>query len=296
MASRAPREIVLPNGLSIRCQTRTEARFLYEDIFEKEVYQRHGVTLRNARCIVDAGANIGLFSLFALGRCPRATVYACEPAPPLFDILRANTAVYGDRARPLNCGLSDRPGSAELTFYFNSSAMSSFHADLGEERQALEAILRNQQRQGMDGMDEVMRHAGDLLDERFRSETFTCELRTLSQVIRDEGIERIDLLKVDVQKAEEEVMAGLEPEHWERVRQIVLEVHDFEGRLARMTRLLEERGFRVVAEQDELYEESPIYNLYAVRPRAAARDLPPVRERAALLRQTLENQRGGPGV
>ncbi|HSG40517.1 MAG TPA: FkbM family methyltransferase [Thermoanaerobaculia bacterium] len=299
--NRGPREITLPNGMTILCQTRTEAGFIYEDIFVKEVYRRHGVSLADVRTVFDVGGNIGLFTLWVRQRCPRATVYTFEPAPPLFQILRANTASHGDAVRLFNRGLSSRPGTADFTFYFNSSGMSSFYADLAEERQALEAILRNQLRQGMEGMEGVMRHSEDLLEERFRFETFTCQLDTLSRVIRDEGIDRIDLLKIDVQKSEEEVVLGIEPEHWERIRQVVLEVHDVGGRLDRMTAALTERGFQVVAEQDDLYEESPIYNLYAVRPRAGGRaSLGRVSERgerllAAVARQRAElSKEGGP--
>jgi FkbM family methyltransferase len=283
--SRGPREITLPNGLAIQCQTRTEAAFLYEDIWDKECYRRQGISLDGVRTVFDVGGNIGLFTLWVRSHQPRATVYTFEPAPPLFEILTANTASHGDAVRRFRCGLSSRPGSADLTFYFNSSGMSSFYADLAEEKAALEAILKNQLRQGVEGMDGVMRHADDLMEERFRYETFTCELRTLSQVMRDEGVTQIDLLKIDVQKSEEEVVLGIEPGDWERIRQVVLEVHDVGGRLDRMRELLESRGFRVGVEQDDLYEESPIYNLYAVRPRPGrAATLAPVRERAERLR------------
>ncbi len=290
-ANRASREITLPNGLTIQCQTRTEASFLYEDIFEKEVYRRHGISLADVNTVFDVGANIGLFTLWVRSRCPRATVHAFEPAPPLFEILGANTAADGDAVQRYRCGLSSRPGTADLTFYFNSSGMSSFYADLAEERQALEAILRNQHRQGMAGMDGVMRHADDLLAERFRFETFPCELRTLSQVIREREVQRIDLLKIDVQKSEEEVLLGIEPADWSRIRQLVLEVHDVGGRLDRVTALLAERGFGVAVEQDDLYEESPIYNLYAVRPALRAA-LAPARERGRRLREAVARQRG----
>lgn len=42
------------------------------------------------RLIVDAGANIGISSLFFAKRFPSATIHAIEPDPENFDLLRAN--------------------------------------------------------------------------------------------------------------------------------------------------------------------------------------------------------------
>jgi FkbM family methyltransferase len=290
------RLVTLPNGMTIACQTKTEAGFLYEDIWEKRAYTRHGVSLDGVESVFDVGANIGLFTLFVRRFCPRATVWAFEPAPPLFAILEANTLAHGDRVRRFNCGISKQPGTAELTFYSNSSAMSSFYADLEEEKEVLKAIMVNQLRQGMEGMEDVLRHSDDLLAERFRSHVFRCELKTLSQVIREQRVDRIDLLKVDVQKSERDVVEGIEPDDWGRIRQVVLEVHDIGGRLEQLTDLLRGHGFLVTAEQDDFYEESVIYNLYCIRPGASAGAsagrLRAVGDRAARLRGAVERQRG----
>lgn len=287
----------LPNGLSVACQTAAEARFFYHDIFEKRVYHRHGIRLEGARCVLDVGANIGLFTLFVCRYCPEATVYAFEPAPGLFELLGANTASFGERVRRFGCALSDRRGEGELTFYLNSSGMSSLYPDRDEERRNLEAIFANQRRQGVDGVDEVLRHAEDLLEERLRSERVRVPLRTLSEVIREQGIDRIDLLKVDVQKSEADVLAGIEPADWPRVLQAVVEVHDQDGRMAAVTRLLEREGFAVVAEQDDLYEGSNVFNLYAARPGASpdGTALAPARRRAELLSAARRRQRDGGG-
>jgi FkbM family methyltransferase len=285
--------LALPNGLEVAYQTRAEAEFLYQDIFEKRVYCQHGVSLQGARCVFDVGANVGLFTLFVHRECPAAQVFAFEPAPPLFALLAQNAAGAGAGARLFPYGLADRAGQRQLTFYPNSSGMSSFHADPAEERQVLQAILENQLREGREGMAGLMRHAEDLLDERLRSRSFPCEVRTLSQVIREHGVERIDLLKVDVQKCELEVLEGIAPEDWPRLRQIVVEVHDLDGRLQRVLGLLAEHGFAATADQDPLYEASIMFNVYAVRrERSPTPRLPTVRRREERLRRALQAQRG----
>jgi len=256
----------LPNGWEIACQSQMEAEHIYEDIFDKKIYLRNGVTLWDGCTVFDVGGNIGLFTLFVHHKCRDAVTYTFEPAPPLFAILSSNVERWGGPgAKLINAGVSDRRGTARLTFYPYSSGMSSFHADLEEEKAVLRSIMENQLEEGsVAGMDRIMASSEELLDARFTSRTFDCPLLPLAEVIAAERVERIDLLKIDVQKCELEVLRGLGPADWRRVRQIVMEVHDLDGRLAEVTALLDRHGFHVVVEQDPLLKGSILYNLFAV--------------------------------
>src|SRR6185312_4127050 len=167
---------------------------------------------------------------------------------------------YAPNARLFNCGLSNEARDAAFTFYPSSSGMSSFYGDKREEKDVLRSIMRNQLEQGMEGMEEVIKYADDILDERLKHQTFTCHLETLSNIIREQQVERIDLLKIDVQKCELEVVQGIDEGDWEKIRQIVIEVHDFDGRLERMLAELKSHDFQVTVEQDEMYKGSPMYN------------------------------------
>lgn len=259
------RRHTLPNGLEVAYQSKAELLQFYDDIFEKQVYTRRGITLRDGDTVFDVGANIGLFTVFVAERWPNARVWAFEPAPPLFEILRANTARYGDRVRLFNCGVSSRSGEARLTFYPWSSGMSSFYPDERQETSALRTLIRNELAQGRKEVEELLAFEDELIEQRFRSETWTCPLRTLADVVREEGLSRIDLLKVDVEKSEMDVLDGLDAETWAKVEQVVVEVHDLGSRLVDIRRLFRELGFAVALEQDDLYQGSDRYNLYALR-------------------------------
>ena len=87
----------------------------------------------------------------------------------------------------------------------------------------------------------------------------------VAKVIAEESVGWIDLLKVDVQKSEYDVLAGIAEQDWKKIGQIVLEVHDLNGRLTQITSLLGTRGFQVIVEQDEMLRGSVLYNLYAIR-------------------------------
>lgn len=268
--SPAPRRRVLPNGMEVAYVSRAEVEFFYQDIFEKQIYARCGVDVRDGDTVFDVGANVGFFTLFAHRRARNVRVFAFEPAPPLFEALSDNVARHGVNARLFNCGVSDRGRTADFTFYPNSSGMSSFYADEREEREALRAIMQNQLRQGMAGMEQVMRHADDLLDERLKTLRYECRLRTLSEVIAEEQVGVVDFLKIDVQKSELDVLRGIADDDWPKIRQIVIEVHDLGGRLGEIRGLLETRGYAVEVEQDDHYEESILYNLFARRAGAPA--------------------------
>jgi FkbM family methyltransferase len=258
------RRYKLPNNLEIVHQSKAETDYFYKDIFENQVYLKHGISLNDGDCIFDVGANIGLFTLFVNQKCKNTTIYAFEPAPPLFEILRLNTELHGVNVKLFNFGLSNETKTATFTFYPNSSGMSSFFADRQEEKEVLQAIMVNQLQSGMAGMEQVMEYSDDLLEERFKSQTFDCPLKTLSDLISEKNIKFINLLKIDVQKSELDVLKGIKDNHWKKIQQIVIEVHDTEGRLANITDLLKRQGYKVVAEQDNLYKASNIYNLYAV--------------------------------
>ncbi|MCC7361291.1 MAG: FkbM family methyltransferase [Anaerolineales bacterium] len=261
--------LTLPNGLEIMGVNPQEVAHFYEDIFVNQVYVSHGIALPPDVVVFDVGANIGLFSLYVHTQALGARVFSFEPAPPLFRLLQANLARHGVAGAAYNCALSHAAGTAEFTFYPKSTGMSSLYADLADEQAVLTTVLQNQLRRGEQELAMLLDHAGDYLAERFRAETFTCPLRPLSDVIAETGVERIDLLKVDVQKAELDVLLGLADADWPKVRQVVVEVHDTDGRLAHLSRMLTERGFQVTTDQEALYAGSAIYLLYGTRPSGA---------------------------
>ena len=107
--------------------------------------------------------------------------------------------------------------------------------------------------------------ADALLGQAFKATSFRCQLRTLSEIIDEERVEQIDLLKIDVEKSERDVLDGLRDSDWPRVRQIAIEVHDVDGRLAALQAELTARGFDVAVDQDPTLAGTNLYDLFGVR-------------------------------
>ncbi|HEX6290123.1 MAG TPA: amino acid adenylation domain-containing protein [Herpetosiphonaceae bacterium] len=266
----------LPNGLVVAHVNKHETEFLYNEIFQQQSYLRHGITLHDGACVFDVGANIGLFSLFVGERCPGATVYACEPIPAVFEVLRTNAQLYDFKIIPIQAGVADTPGEAVFTSYAHASTMSGRYVDADEERQVIRSLVLTQEHEahGAAPLDETL--LDEMIADRLTSERSTCPMTTVSEMIRRYNVERIDLLKIDAQKSELDVLDGIEPQDWPKIRQIVLEVHDIAGRVGHVQSLLERQGYQVAVEQETALADTPLYNLYARRAaeQPAASDAP----------------------
>jgi amino acid adenylation domain-containing protein/FkbM family methyltransferase len=264
----------LPNGLLIAHRNKNETDYLYKEIFEKHSYTRHGVRLYEGMCVFDVGANIGMFTLYVKRACPGARIHAFEPIPPIHETLRRNLSRFGSSVTVHRFGLYGRHATERFTYYPRYTMMSGI-ARWARPDQEVEVINQYLSREAEQTRDEghasLLEHADELLRGRFEAEEYECSLQPLSAVIREQGVDRIDLLKIDVQRSELEVLEGIAAEHWPIVQQIVAEVHDAPdqesaGRIDQITQLLEIRGFRITVEQDPLLKDTDRYNLYAVRP------------------------------
>jgi FkbM family methyltransferase len=76
----------------------------------------------------------------------------------------------------------------------------------------------------------------------------TVPCRTLKTFLAENRIERVDLLKVDIEGAEVDLLAATPPEIFQKINQISVEFHDFSGSIslddvARTRLLLERNGF-----------------------------------------------------
>ncbi|MFI5179498.1 MAG: amino acid adenylation domain-containing protein, partial [Vicinamibacterales bacterium] len=269
------RSYELPNGLVVFHRNKNETDFLYREIFGDVSYLRHGIVLPPRACVFDVGANTGLFTVFVRSTCPDASVFAFEPIPSVCDVLKLNARIHGDaRVQVFDCGLSDRADVAEFTYYPHLSIMSGRFADAASERDVIKAFLGTQPTSDEGPLADTV---DAMLLDRLTPERVTCRLRTVSDIIREQAVERIDLLKVDVEKSELEVLLGVADEDWPKIGQVVVEVHDADGRLARVEQLLRARGFSVAVEQDTALEGTGLFNVYARRAVAAPAAAAPTR-------------------
>jgi amino acid adenylation domain-containing protein/FkbM family methyltransferase len=262
-------QYTLPDGSTVAHINKNETSYIYNEIFILQAYLRHGITIEDGDCIVDAGANIGLFTVFAsrLARYPR--IFSFEPNPAAFACLKANAEAWGSDVKCLPMGLSNENKSAEMTFFEGFSLLSGFYADEATEREVVKTYALNQEDEAGHG-GEIAGDLGKMLEGRFRAKSQAAQLCTLSSVIAEENIDRIDLLKVNVEKSELDVLRGISAADWPKIRQLVIEV-DVKQNLETITTLLEKHGYEVLVEQDPLLRKTELCYVYAIRPTAKGR-------------------------
>jgi phthiocerol/phenolphthiocerol synthesis type-I polyketide synthase E len=274
-AGTLPLSFSLPNGLTAFGLTANDTLNVYHDIFDEDCYRMHGVTIRDGDCILDVGANTGLFVLFLNFIGAKVRVFAFEPAPAIFQVLSRNVESHNKLpVQVFNVGLSREPGQATFTYYPRFSNASTLYPD-----ESAEGALRGRQyiidqiptvrwpfRSLLHLIPGPIKH---LIAERMRryylkKETVTCELWNLSDFLRKHDIEQVDLLKMDAEQSEQLILAGLAEEDWPKIRQIVVEVHGGEAATQAMLKVLSERGFRTAVEPNPAIPTLSL--VYGVRP------------------------------
>ena len=138
--------------------------------------------------VIDAGANIGIASLYFAARYPKAKIYSVEPLPENFALLEANVA-HEPRIKPIKGCITGVPKDAVR-----------FTTD------------------------------GPTWGNRIGEAGITVPGFTIRELCQREGIDSIDLLKVDIEGGEKEVFESAD--FLDLVRNIIIELHceyDFES-------------------------------------------------------------------
>jgi FkbM family methyltransferase len=180
--------------------------------------------LRPGDVVIDAGANIGLFTVLAAGHVgPDGRVIACEPSPTTMELLRRNVAQNDfDWVELREVALAESPGRLEMHVFTPGSGYSSFApADAGASRPVEVSVTT---------LDDV---AGDLLDRTriVKLDIEGAELRALR------GASRL------LEHARPDFIVELEPEHLERQGSTVEEVRTLFEDAAYGAYAIGEKGF-----------------------------------------------------
>lgn len=145
--------------------------------YEKRLLKLPKVLVNPGDVIVDAGANIGLISIFcAIKAGNNGIVLSFEPHPETFPILQKNIAINGlSQITAFKNALGSSPGSARI--YSNI---------------------------------QINRGAASLVEFQKDSPSFDIEILTLDDVLKQQNILHLNLIKIDVEGFEMEVLKGAE--------------------------------------------------------------------------------------
>jgi FkbM family methyltransferase len=178
-------------------------------VVRQTLYERHYRDIEAAGgngLVIDLGANIGSYAALVLSRHHDTRVLCVEPDPETAEVARRNLAPYGPRAEVLPTAIWDRPAGLRIKRY-GAGLEWSIHVRPCED-----------------------------------GETPDITAVTMDQILEREGRDRIDVLKIDIEGAEEQLFAGNVP--WlDRVDLVAVELHGPQARGA-VERALEPGGWK----------------------------------------------------
>jgi FkbM family methyltransferase len=270
--------MALPNGKQVYYLQKQEVPIVYAQI---QQYFRNGIELHPGDTVFDVGANIGLFSLWAAEQCQNdLQIYAFEPIPKVFAVLSRNAQLLPPNTiKVFECGLAQESKSVVFDYYPNVTLLSTAYPDSWEQtrstiRQTIATSLANPSGDEPADVTLLRRFPSFLrsllinlkLRQLLRVKSVRCQMRSLSEIIRDYQVQQIDLLKIDVERSELDVLLGIEPQDWQKIKQIAIEVHAQSQRVNQITELLQQQGFRnITIEQELMFQDTDVFNLYATR-------------------------------
>jgi FkbM family methyltransferase len=202
---------------------------------------RHGFAVRRA---FDIGAHVGVMSQAFLDGFPQAEVHAFEPHPNSFACLQR---VRSDRLKAHKLAMSDAPGEGRFFVY----------TEVDDPNEAKPASMNN-------SLVET-RQFGLVAGQYSRS--ITVEKSTVDLVCQQQGVDTLELIKIDTEGHELEVLTGAAETLATRgVRFVFLEYETVlpvadavGGGLAPCAQLLEPNGFKLVATYANHMIDAPLY-------------------------------------
>lgn len=148
--------------------------------------QRTGCTT-----VFDIGANVGMYSLELWQKHKEVNYYIFEPIPTTYEKLLKTidlNSAFSERMHTYNLGMSDRTGSFD--FYLPGASSAASLQPITDDFY----LKKSNQSGSYTGSKEM--------------EKVACQLTTLDSFVKENGIDKIDFIKIDVEGNEKFVLEG----------------------------------------------------------------------------------------
>ena len=223
--------IPLSNGLTCHFASplmRRTGENIVREIFTQRRYARPGFELRPTDVVVDIGANVGLFALWAAPQVSR--VISVEPAPAAYDCLRVNVEANGLTNVTTVRAAAGRDGGT-LDMVTSPGWEVLCHAE-GMQQSALMRFFERALLKHYDVSGAVK---------------FEVPQISLGRLFAEHQIDRVDYLKIDCEGGEYEILRHLDAADWARIDKVAMEFHELaeDHRHAELVSILRDNGFTV---------------------------------------------------
>lgn len=239
-----------------------EARHLWMEVFVEHAYRHPSLNYSPGATVIDVGANIGVFSRYAIQETGSCRLVAIEPAMDLYNCLKHNLSGLVSNIDLLQLGCGEKDDEATFFYFPQVPAMSSFRPDPPADAALLAALLANHDGREDQGYEALQRAS---LGSAFESVQQTVHRRRVSTILKDLHVGSVQLLKIDVQHGEKEVLQGIDREDWQRISQVIVEVRESFGRSQSTLDTLKSAGFSVDIKTIALHRGTDIQFVFGRR-------------------------------
>lgn len=208
---------VFRNGITLRDRDGAASGTIAV-VFIRQQYGR----IEGRSTIIEIGANVGIFAVFAASTDPRVRIYSYEPIPENFELLSTNITKNNlqDRIIAFNLGVAGTRGTRNFAYQASSPE-----------------------------------HSFAKINGNGRSVAIDC--LSLRDIITNNNITKVDLLKINAEGAEYEILYSTPTECFDKIEEIRMEYHDGENveghDLSHLKSFLEQIGYTTL----HLYEHTP---------------------------------------
>ena len=214
-------EVQFLNGPPVYLRGGTRDFHLFHRIYLRDEYRVNPIVSHRLGCVLDLGANIGMFAVRVAPVVKLVIAY--EPVPMNYTQLKKNTKNFLN-ITTVQSAVSHTEGTLKIYIPINKKSTGSFSAFFTK---------------------------GKLLENDY----IEVQSLPLDAVFRKHEIKQCDLLKIDVEGAEHEILHAASDDTFSRIKRIHGEYHDVrpaksQARIMELQSFLENKGFTVQIEPD----------------------------------------------
>lgn len=198
----------------------------YKEVFFDQAYIKNlpnNDFLKGEPTIIDIGANVGYFSLFALTKNLKAKVYSYEPMPNNFELLskykRENPKC---NFNPFNLAVGSTVGSITLNYNASDSFTTS----------------------------------ASILSLEGENDQIVVKTTTLSEIVKENKLTQIDFLKLDCEGSEYDILYNSDKSILALIKTMAIETHvgtKPDHNMASLIDFLRKNNFDLITEGDIIW-------------------------------------------
>lgn len=175
------------NGLKIKLRVNSTDLMALTNVWLKQEYSKNDFEINDSDVVIDIGAHIGLFSIFASKFCRSGKIYCFEPVKENYELLLSNLKLNKiTNVIPFNSAISKETSFVEIFCNDDEAGHSMYQPT---------------------------------------SKSIKVKSIPLQKLFEDKNIEKCDFLKLDCEGAEYDIIDSLPIEYFKKIKKIVIEYH-----------------------------------------------------------------------